>query len=92
MNVDAVDHTGSRQITQAIQRRTNKRGSAVSVIDKLPFHRNGCAVARSALGEHSELTFNRVRGRLLFAGDARVNRGLNDVHSYLPSGRFGFQI
>ena len=60
MHIDAVDGARSGEITQAIQRWTNKRGSAVSVIDKLALCRNGRAVPSGALGERGKLTFNRV--------------------------------
>ena len=74
MHIDAVDGTRSGEITQAIQRWTNKRGSAVSVIDKLPLCQNGRAVLLAALCERGKLTFNRVRGCLLFAGNPRKSR------------------
>ena len=37
MHVDAIDRSCSGKIAQPIERRTNKRGPAVTVIDELPF-------------------------------------------------------
>ena len=63
--------------------RANQGGATVSIIDKLSVRRHRCAIVLGALAERCCLTFNRVRGRLLFAGDARVERSSNCCHKSL---------
>jgi hypothetical protein len=74
VDIDPVDSADVYKIAQAIQRRANESGTAVSVVDKLSLGRHRCAVTAGALAERGCLTFNGVRGRLLFAGDTRVER------------------
>src|SRR5713226_3877085 len=90
MDVDPINGADGGQIAQPIQSWADQRRSAISIIDKLSLGRHRCAVAFGALAERCCLTFNRVRGRLLFAGDARVERGSKCCHKKPPRG--GWEI
>jgi hypothetical protein len=80
VNIDAIDAADGGQIPQTIHCRANECGTAISVVDKLSLKRDRCTVGLCALRKSGKLTFNGVRGRLLFAGNARVERGSNRVH------------
>jgi hypothetical protein len=90
MDVDPINGADGGQIAQPIQSWADQRRSAISIIDKLSLARHRCAVAFGALAERCCLTFNRVRGRLLFAGDTRVERGSKCCHKKPPRG--GWEI
>ena len=83
VDIDPVDSANANKIAQPIQRWANERGAAIPLIHKLPLWGYGCAVIASALAECGNLAFDGVRGRLLFAGDARVERSSNRGHRSL---------
>jgi hypothetical protein len=83
VDIDPVDSANANKIAQPIQGWANESGAAIPIIDKPSFGRHWCAVIASALAECGNLAFDGVRGRLLFAGDARVERSSNRGHRSL---------
>jgi hypothetical protein len=83
VDINPVNNADAHKISQSVKCRANERSPAIPVIDKLSFERHRCAVTVSALTERSHLTFDCMRGRLLFAGDTRVKRSSNRGHRTL---------
>ena len=80
MDINAIDTADGGHIAQTIHCRANERSTAESVVDKLSLQRNRRTVRVNTLGKSGNLTFNGVRGRLLFAGNTGVERGSTRVH------------
>ena len=77
MDIDPVNTTNGGQIAKAVHSGANECSTAVSTIEKLPLHRYRRTITARSFRKSGNLTFNRMRGRLLFAGNPRVERRSN---------------
>ena len=86
MDVDPVDGANIHKVAQPVQSWTNEGGATVPIIDKLSLGRHLHSVTPASFTERSNLTFDGVRSRLLFAGHTRIKRNSNRSHKSLRPG------